>query len=139
MIEQEILEIIASDSDDVGRRLNDVADQFRSGRDPKDLLALLDSDNDELVSWGAWFLKEIPFAIYESDAFLTRLRALTDHRVPLVRILALQALFPSLSAEDGTTQALIRKLLSDPDDAVRSLAGISAARLSLVSKDGPYQ
>lgn len=130
MIEQEILQIFA-DQTDRGERLNEVADQFRRGREVNDLIATLDSNNAELVSIGAWILGELRFELYSSESILSRLRKLTDHADPAVRFHALGALYPTLHPEEPTTQALLRKLLRDPNDGVRRRAEAAATRLSL--------
>jgi hypothetical protein len=137
MIEREILEIITDPNDD-GQRLNDIADEFRLGRDVGDIILLLDSDNAELVSIGAWFLKEIPLDLYWSEPFLSRLHRLTTHADPAVRFDAFGALFPTLNAEEPTTLALVRKLLRDPNKGVRMSAESGAARLGLTREtEGP--
>ncbi len=130
MIEKEILEIIADQADD-GQRLNDIADQFRCGRDVGELVVLLDSDNAELVSIRACILGDLAFELYNADEFLSRLHGLTNHTDPAVRGTAFGALFPALSPQDATTQTLIRKLLDDPNPGVRGAAEAAAARLSL--------
>ena len=63
MIQEELLNLIR-DSTCVGERLNEIVDQFRAGRDVLDLVNLLDSNNTELVSIGAWILSELQFHIY---------------------------------------------------------------------------
>ena len=127
MIEQEILAIVADQTDE-GERLNDVADQFRRGREVHQLVHLLDSENAELVSIGAWILGEIHYESYCDDVFISRLRKLTDHMDSGVRFHALGALFPALRAEDPTARALVRKLLRDPNEGIRRAA--EAARLA---------
>ncbi|HEY5755656.1 MAG TPA: HEAT repeat domain-containing protein [Steroidobacter sp.] len=128
MIETDILAIFA-DAIDGGKRLNEIADEFRSGRDVNELLVLLDSDNFELVSAGAWILGELSFDLYNSDRFLSRLRALLDHQDPAVRFRALSAVFPALNGQDAATLALLSKLRSDPNEGVRMSAEAAAARL----------
>lgn len=128
MIETDILEILG-DATDGGERLNEIADEFRSGRDVDELLVLLDSDNSELVSTGAWILGELSFELYDSDRFLSRLRELLDHQDPAVRFHALSAVFPALNGQDAATQALLSKLRSDPNKGVRMCAEAAAARL----------
>lgn len=129
MIETDILAILG-DATDGAQRLNDFADEFRSGRDVNELLVLLDSDNSALVSAGAWVLGELSFDLYNSDGFLSRLRELLDHQDPAVRFRALGAIFPALNGQDAATQALLSKLRSDPNKGVRMSAEAAAARLS---------
>jgi HEAT repeat protein len=130
MIEREILEIV-TDAKDRGERLNEIVDQFRRGRDVNQLIVLLDSGNSELVSIGAWILGELHFEFYNSDSFVFRLRELLDHKDPAVRFHALGAVFPALTWQEVATQALLRKLRSDPNEGVRKSAEAAVARLSL--------
>ena len=95
MIEREVLEILEAPPDIGGERISGFADQFRSGRDVKQLMTLLDSSNFELVSIGAWILGELHFHLYNSDSFISRLRELLDHEDPAVRFNALGATLPS--------------------------------------------
>ncbi len=44
--------------DNDGSRLNAIADEFRNGRNVRQILVLLDTDNAEPVSIGAWLLSE---------------------------------------------------------------------------------
>jgi hypothetical protein len=129
-IEDEILRALADPADD-GTRINDIADQFRRGRDVRELLILLDSSNAELASMGSWILGELRFELYNSEPILSRLRKLTDHDEPAVRFHASGALFPALNSQDATTQALLQKLLRDPNEGVRRAAVAAADRLSL--------
>ena len=97
MIERQILEIVGGAADS-GERLNEIADQFRRGRDMNDLIALLDSSNSELVSIGAWILSELHFELYNSDILLSRLRELLNHKDLAVRFHALGAIYPALDS-----------------------------------------
>lgn len=128
MIEADILAVLG-DATDGGTRLNEIADEFRSGRDVNELRVLLNSANPELVSTGAWILAELSFDLYNCEGFLSRLRELLDHPDPAVRFHALNALFPALDAQDAATQELLNKLRSDPNKGVRMCAEAAAARL----------
>jgi hypothetical protein len=130
MIEEELLEIVR-DAADNGTRLNEITDQFRRGRDVNELLILLHSDNPEFVSIGAWILHELPFPLYNSEKYISRLTDLTAHEDPSVRFHALGALFPALDREDAATGMLLKKLCSDDNEGVRRSAEAAAARLSL--------
>ena len=131
MIETEILEALQN-SDDGGSRLNEMADDFRHGRDLNDVMILLSSSNSELVAIGAWILGELEFALYNSPDYIHRLMELTDHEAPSVRFHALSALFPALNREDAVTQSLLTKLCKDRNEGVRRSAEAAAARLLLV-------
>ena len=128
MIQEELLEVIR-DSTDKGERLNDIADQFRGGRDVNELIALLDSAHAELASLGAWLLGELHFQIYGFDRFISRLRKLVDHQDPTVRFHAFGALFPALNREDASTHDLLARLRSDPNEGVRRRVEVAVARL----------
>ncbi|QSQ20279.1 HEAT repeat domain-containing protein [Pyxidicoccus parkwayensis] len=130
MIDDEVTELLTDRTDD-GRRLNQLVDEFRRGREVSQLVVLLDSSNPELVSIGAWILCELPFELYRSDDMLRRLRGLTGHCDPAVRFHAVGALFPALNPMETSTRDLLQKLLSDPNDGVRRAAQMAASRLSL--------
>ena len=130
MIERQILELVGGAADS-GERLEEIVDQFRGGREVNDLIVLLESSNSELASIGAWILGELPFDLYNSDILLSRLRELLNHKDPAVRFHALGAVYPALNPREVATQALLRKLRSDPNEGVRRSAEAAAARLSL--------
>jgi hypothetical protein len=130
IIEREILEIVR-DPEDHGKRLNEIADQFRGGRDVDDLIALLDSTDAELASIGAWILGELPLELYNFDHFISRLGRLLDHGNPAVRFHAFGALFPSLDWREDAARTLLAELRKDPNEGVRRCAEAAAARLSL--------
>lgn len=128
MIEQEVLEIVR-DVNDNGQRLNDIADQFRTGRDVHEVFALLNSSDDELVSVGAWILGELPIDLYNSNPFISRLKELVEHDLPAVRFHAFGALFPALNWADESARLLLAKLLSDPNEGVRRSAQAAATHV----------
>src|ERR1051325_5921182 len=109
MIEQEILEIVR-EATDGGKHLNEIADQFRSGRNVDELITLLDSPDAELVSLGAWILSELHLELYNFARFTSRLQRLIDHANPAVRFHAFGALCPALNWRDAATQTLLVKL-----------------------------
>jgi HEAT repeat protein len=129
LLEQEIRDIAPS-APDAGKRLNEIADQFRRGRDANDLVSLLDSDEPELVSIAAWILGELHPERYEDAQIISRLWALVDHQDSAVRFEALGAIFPFLRGQDAATQALLATLRSDPNEGVRRSAEAAAARLT---------
>ena len=130
MIEDEVFEILRH-KDGHGGVLNEMADQFRRGRDARELIDLLDSDRADVVSIGLWILNDLPFKLYNRDTFLLRLRTLLAHSDSSVRFHALGALFPAFNANDPDDQALLRKLRNDPNEGVRGAAEAAAARLGL--------
>ncbi len=131
MIEDEIREIVADSGDD-GLRLNEIADEFRNGRDVRQILSLLDSEDADLVSSGAWILGELQFDLYASQEFVSRLRELVRHSEALVRFHAFGALFPALDAGDAASGRLVRELLDDPNEGVRIRAESASRRLGIV-------
>ncbi len=128
-MDREILDI--SGGADRGERLNEIADQFRRGRDVNDLVVLLDSPDSELVSTGAWILGELHFELYNVGHIVTRLWKLVEHQDPAVRFHAFGALYPALNREEVATQSVLRKLRNDSADGVRRIAEAAAARLHL--------
>lgn len=128
VIEQEVLDTVR-DANDNGERLNRIADQFRNGRDVHEVLALLNSSNDELVSVGAWILGELRVDLYNSNPFVSRLKELVDHRTPAVRFHAFGALFPALNWRDESARLLLAKLRNDPNEGVRRCAEAAATRV----------
>lgn len=128
MLEQEILEVVRG-SGDKGDRLNEIADQFRGGRNVKDIVDLLDSTHPELASIGAWILGELPIELYSCDLLVSRLQNLIGHEDPTVRFHAFGALFPILGPEHASTRDLVEKLRNDPNEGVRRIAEAAAARL----------
>jgi HEAT repeat protein len=118
MIEEEIMDIIG-ESDDKGSRFNRLADEFRRERDPRELLDLLDSTNEDLVAAGVWILEEIPLSRYNSTHFIERLMRLINHKSAMVRFYAVGALFPAL---DAASTNLIESLQDDPNEGVRKKA-----------------
>jgi hypothetical protein len=130
MIEQEILGIVR-DPKDKGERLNEIANQFRSGRDVDELIILLDSTDSELVSVGAWILAELPLDLYNFDDLISRLHGLVNDENAAVRFHAFGALFPALDWRDDAARTLLAKLRRDPNEGVRRSADAAAARLHL--------
>jgi hypothetical protein len=130
MFELEILEAIraaASGAD----RLNGIVDEFRRGRDVAEVGAILQSGDSELLSIGAWILSELPIELYNnSESMIARLRELLDHPAAPVRFHALGALYPALDWSRPESQALLYKLLQDPNEGVRRCAEKVASQLS---------
>lgn len=117
---------------DQADELNLLADDFRKGRDPSELLYLLQSCDSELVQIGAWIASEIPFDRYNTPAFISKLKELSGHEKPLVRFYALGALFPSFDKADPASLDLICRLRRDDDEGVRIRAEATARSLGLV-------
>ena len=128
MIEQEITQLAAS-GEDQGKRLNDIVDEFRRGRDVGEIAVLLDSSNRELVIIGTWILGELPLEMYDRVDIISRLRDLTRHDAPAVRLNALGALYPALLPEDASTRTLLEEMCCDPSEGVRMCARAAMKRL----------
>ena len=126
MIMEEI-ERILEDSDDDGRALNVLVDEFRVGRDVKELSRLLSSQNDEIVSIGAWMLSELHFDLYRDTILVEELFRLTEHHDSSVRFNALGAVFPALNLDNNESRALLERLKNDENEGVRRKA-VAAAR-----------
>lgn len=130
-IEIELRSILDGEGDQADE-LNLLVDEFREGRDPSELLSLLQSNNSESIEIGAWIASEIPFDWYNTPAFIDKLRELSNHERPLVRFYALGALFPSLDKTNPVSLELIHRLLEDDNEGVRIRAESAAKRLGIV-------
>jgi HEAT repeat protein len=138
MLEIDVLDIVTKEEPRRGDHLNEILDEFREGRNPREILALLDAEHSEVVSIGAWMLGELSFAAYASDEFVSRLRHLLDHSNAGVRFHALSAIFPALDGSDEETRKLLERLCKDANDGVRVTAQAAAARLACQA-DGQSQ
>lgn len=127
-------EIIASmlDKTDNGERISAIADEFRSGRDTRELLPLLRSENAEVVYVATWILSEIPEKFYSSQDFVSALQDLTAHADAMVRWQAFGALYPFFDAGDPATRALLARLSQDENAGMRQRAEAATARLGIV-------
>lgn len=125
MIEREILDIIRDP-----QRLDLLADEFRQGRDIGDLLALLNSDNGEIVGIGAWIAGESKFDPANAQSLISRLHQLVNHENPSIRFHAIGALFPFLDLANPATKAMLVRLSCDPNEGVRSIAQAALKRMS---------
>ncbi len=130
MIVEEVTKIIEGTEDD-GTALNELVDQFRVGRDARELLSLLSSRNDEIVSIGAWFFGELHFDLYRDEVFLKELFRLLEHKDPSVRFNALGAVYPALDCGDPDSIALLTRLKSDENEGVRRAALAAASNLGI--------
>jgi hypothetical protein len=104
MIIEEIRNLLRDPSDD-GERLNEIVDEFRRGRNPEEILDLLDCQDGNLISIGAWILGELPLKIYIGVPFILRLEHLTSHEDPIVRFNSLGALYPALDGASARTKS----------------------------------
>ena len=129
-MEEEILEII-SDDEDEGERLNVLVDGFRRGRDVRQVLPLLRSENAEVVAIGAWIFSELPESRYSADEIVSALRGLTTHADAMVRFHALSAVYPFLDPQMPSTRTMLSKLAADENEGVRMVAQAAVARLGM--------
>lgn len=106
-----------------------LVDEYRGHRDAAELIELLNSANDELVRLGAWILSEIRAAKYDNEVFNQRLRELTTHPSPAIRLHSLNAIYPLLSADSPQTIDLITRLRADDNEGVRMMAEAAARQL----------
>ena len=121
MIEKEVAEILQN-PDPSGRRLNNLVDEFRRGRDVCELLDLLDSDNDENISIGTWILAEIHHELYRNKKIMGRLLKLSRHQNAQVRFNTFSALYPTLSLHHDECRKFLECMLRDPNCVIRSRA-----------------
>ncbi|MCB9870638.1 MAG: HEAT repeat domain-containing protein [Planctomycetes bacterium] len=127
-MERELRQILGAADD--GKGLNSIVDQFRRGRDAKDVVPALDSSDSDLVSVGAWILGELPVELYDSHELVSRLRKLIDHDDPAVRFHAFGALFPVLDWKHESTRELLLRLQRDSNEGVRRSAEAAIAQLT---------
>lgn len=131
-IENELRAILDSEGDQADE-LNLLVDEFRKGRDSWELLCLLNASDSELVRIGAWIASEVSFDLYNTPVIIDRLRELTHHETPLVRLYALSAFFPSLDRTNSASLELVSRLRKDENKGVRMGAEAAARRLGLES------
>jgi hypothetical protein len=112
VIENEVQAILSGAADPPAALLT-LVDEFRSGRDPQELLDLLYSTNDECIRVGAFITSEISTEKYESGRFVSRLHELTDHHDFSTRLYALNSLCPLLDPIDRDN--LFARILTDID------------------------
>jgi HEAT repeat protein len=123
-IEKKILKILKD-----AKRLNLLADEFRAGRDIDDLLALLNSDNEEIIEVGAWIAGEVSINPTDAGRLVPRLHHLVSHKSPSIRFYAIGALFPFLDAGNGAAKEMLLGLSNDPDKGVRAIACAALKRI----------
>jgi hypothetical protein len=124
---QKIVDIMNDPLDD-GEALNDIVDEYRIGKDPDEVIELLDSDNSDLVGLGAWILSEIDEEKYNSEPFISRLMNLTNHEDPTVRFNSIGALYPCLDWTSESTKELYEHLSKDSDKGVSTRAKMGMER-----------
>ena len=112
-----------------------LVDDFREGRDAFELIELLDSANDELVQIGCYILGEIQTSKYDNELFRKRLRQLTTHSVPAIRLHSFNAIFPFLGSGNTATVEIVTRLLADENDGVRMTATAAARRLQVFEQE----
>jgi hypothetical protein len=137
-LEDEVRSIVSDTADD-GQRINALADEFRRGRDVRELLPLQASADTQVVWVATWIFSEIHEKLYDSEDIVARLHELTAHADRSVRFTAINAVYPFLRLADPATQALLARLRSDESDALRKRAEVIAAQLSARSAPTPSE
>lgn len=130
MNKSEILETIR-DPD----RLNSLAEGFRQSRDVLGLLALLDSENEEIVRAGVWIAGEVKFDPSTAGPLLARLYQLLNHENPSIRFHAIGGLFPFFDSSNSVARHLLRQLSTDTNEGVRIAAQSALSRMG--AEEGP--
>lgn len=130
MIVNEVKRLVKNCKDDPAA-FDQLVDEFRGERDATELLELLNCHDDELVRVSTWILSEIRASKYDDENFKARLRELTCHSSPAIRLHSLNALFPLLSTVDPGTSELIERLRADGNEGVRMMADAAANRLDV--------
>ena len=120
MICQEIVEIIGIADD--GSALNDLADQFRLGRDIKDIIPALSSGDINIILCAIWIVGELPSHIYNNELVLDFIYPLLNNSSAAVRLGALSALFPVFEKSDARALLYLEKLNFDSNEVIRSCA-----------------
>lgn len=114
------------------RRLALLADEFREGREKKisELLALLNSDDQEIVAAGAWIAGEVKLDPVAAQPVISRLQQLVNHKEPAIRFCAIGALFPFLDGSDPGVREMLVRLRADSNKGVRMAAQAALTRMS---------
>jgi hypothetical protein len=124
MIENEVVKIFKVKGQKQGKLLNELTDEFRSGRNPWELVRLIDSDNRGLIEVGIYIIREI---IIENDdlieVIIIRLYQLIRHVDKSIRHYSF-LLLGSILKEKGSNQeiGLYKKMLLDNDKFIRKTA-----------------
>ena len=142
-IEQELLELIRRPS---AHGTEDLVDEFRRGRDIRDLLCLLRSQNRDVLLWALRTVTEVKFNRATADIILPRLEELCEQRArveeaELVRFMSINALlstFADLNGEPGVMEKLTRFAESEDvelsDGARATIAVINATKMKLAKR-----
>ncbi|WP_298423846.1 hypothetical protein [uncultured Kordia sp.] len=124
MIIKQLLEIIDKDVD--GELLNAFTDEFRGGRNPKDIIELLQSQNDELISFGIYVVGEINIEDSKiKKAIKEELYKLIEIGSSYIRILSLTSISSIILEESDLNKAksfYARIFEENDDEGVKALA-----------------
>ncbi len=125
MIEEELLEILNKDIN--GEALNSFVDRFRGGSgDVSQLLTLLRSKYDDVVSFGAYIFNEITLQNFEiTEKVIVELnRVINESSNSEVRLQALISIAPLIEKQDYKKAKEIYLMISqnDIDEDVKGLA-----------------
>lgn len=124
MIENEVVKIFKVKEHKQGKLLNELTDEFRSGRNPWELVQLIDSEDRGLIEVGIYIIREI---IIENDDLIEeitiRLYQLIKHADKSIRHYSF-LLLSSILKEKGSNQEieLYKKMLLDNDKFIRETA-----------------
>jgi hypothetical protein len=125
MIEKEIVGALKDP-----RRLDLLVDEFRRGRDIRDLLTLLNSKNEEIIGIASWIAGEIRIDPANAQPLISRLHQLVNHETPAIRFNAVGALYPFLDFADPAAKEMLVRLSSDSNEGVRLMAQAALKRMS---------
>lgn len=120
---------IINDRADGGESLSSLVDEFRRGRDARELLPLLRSKNHQVVAVSAWILSELQDRLYRSEELVSTLWNLTEHEAAMVRFYALGASLPFFNFNDPAARTRLFRLTMDENDGVRMVAEAAMERL----------
>ncbi len=125
---EEVKSILSNPNDD-GQAINDLVNEFYYGRNPIEIIELIDHEDENIVCQGLYLLNEISVSYYDNAEFTSRLWDLVDHEAPIIRWYAFGAIFPLLNKEDESTFELIQKIKNDKNKGVRMRGEAAEERL----------
>lgn len=110
-------------------------DEFRGGRDTRDLMSFLESSNISLIEAALYILKELKSNSYRWNILMDRIWTLTEHEDFQVRFQAICAISPFLSPDSEMTRKLLRRGTEDEGLGIRNLSSRIMNRLGLSAAD----
>jgi hypothetical protein len=128
MIEDDVIDMMRRQDADARAEL---MDEFRKGRDVRDMLCLLHSKNEQVLWWTLYVVTEVIFDRVSAAAILPRLQELSKGADPKMREWALNALLSTLAdfGGDASMMAILNRMAEDSDTEVKESANATIARM----------